>query len=306
MENASAALLRAISHGLDIVGDRWVLLILREAFYGHNRFEQFRQNTGISRATLTRRLNDLVDNDVLYKRPISSSKRVEYNFTARGLGLFGASLLAQQLEKQWREDGDPDLPSTVHTVCQQPFAAKAVCRHCRAELTPEDVHWQKIESGYSELIELSNSGNSRRTRDSQSCKSSRVANLIGDRWTLLILIACFLGTKRFDDFSQQLNIAPGILTERLKSLLSAELMSKEAYSNNPPRYEYKLTPRGRASYTFVLALRQWILEGCREQLPPANMIHAPCGHPLEPEIVCAHCDQKPWPRDVIIDNTPAR
>ncbi len=302
MENAYAAMLRTIIQGLDVVGDRWALLILREAFYGCNRFEQFRQNTGISRATLTRRLNDLVDNDVLYKRPLGSSKRVEYNFTARGLGLFGASLLAQDLENQWREEGDPESPVTVHTVCQQPFKPKAVCRHCRMELKPEDIQWQRIESGYSELIELGNSGNSRRTRDSHSGKSSRVASLIGDRWTLLILIACFLGTTRFDDFGQQLNIAPGILTERLKSLMSAGLMSRETYSSNPPRYEYTLTPKGHASYTFVIALRQWILEGCRDELPAANMIHGPCEQPLKQEIVCGHCEQKPWPRDVVIKN----
>lgn len=303
MDNAYAALLRTIIRGLDVVGDRWALLILREAFYGNNRFEQFRQNTGISRATLTRRLNDLVENDVLYKRPLGSDRRVEYNFTARGLGLFGASLLAQNLEGQWREPEDPELPIGIHTVCQQPFAPKAVCRHCRLELKPEDVHWQRIESGYNELSELGNSGTSRRTRESHSVKSSRVASLIGDRWTLLILIACFLGTKRFDDFTHQLNIAPGILTERLKSLLAADLMIKEAYSTNPPRHEYKLTTKGHASYTFVIALRQWILEGCRDELPPANMIHSPCGHPLEQEIVCAHCEQKPWPKDVVINSS---
>ena len=241
-----------------------------------------------------------MDNDVLYKRPLGSSKRVEYNFTERGLGLFGASLLAQDLENQWREESDPQPPTTVHTVCQHPFEPKAVCRHCRTELKPEDIQWQRLASGYNELIELGNSGSSRRTRESHSAKSSRVASLIGDRWTLLLLIACFLGTTRFDDFSQQLNIAPGILTERLKSLQSAGLMTRDSYSTNPPRYEYTLTPKGQASYTFVIALRQWILEGCREQLPPPNLIHGPCGQPLTQEIVCAHCEQKPWPRDVVI------
>ena len=87
----------AIVKGLDVIGDRWSLLILRDAFLGRNRFEQFRRHTGISKASLSRRLDTLIAEDVLYKHAYSSAAtRFEYKLTEKGLGLFASSMLCWQ------------------------------------------------------------------------------------------------------------------------------------------------------------------------------------------------------------------
>jgi DNA-binding HxlR family transcriptional regulator len=297
METSNARLLSKIVEGLDIVGDRWSLMILREAFYGCNRFEQFRKNTGISRATLTRRLQDLIDYDVFYKRPIRDTKHAEYNLTPRGMGLFGASLIAMKLEDQWQEDDNGKHPKLTHQTCQHTFTAIPVCDHCHQELTADDIQWQVHSDGVEELKNLSSSSSPKRSRTTKS--GSSVAELIGDRWSLLLLIAGFLGITRFDDFQKMLNIAPGMLNSRLKSLIADGMMERIPTSESHSRFKYKLTQKGRSTNNFVLALRQWILDGVKEPLPPPNMFHKPCGKPLRQQVVCEHCGEKPWPQDLV-------
>ncbi|GAA5317739.1 MAG: helix-turn-helix domain-containing protein [Candidatus Pelagadaptatus aseana] len=297
METTEARLLSKIVEGLDIVGDRWSLMILREAFYGCNRFEQFRKNTGISRATLTRRLQDLIDYDVLYKRPIRDTKHAEYNLTPRGMGLFGASLIASQLETQWQPNDTEKHPPLVHTTCHHEFIALSVCEHCHQPVTADDIQWQVRSEGVEELKNLSSSSSPKRSRASKS--GSSVAELIGDRWSLLLLIAGFLGITRFDDFQKMLNIAPGILNSRLKSLIADGMMERVDCAEGRTRHKYKLTAKGRSTNNFVLALRQWIVDGVKEPLPPPNMFHKQCGKPLRQQVVCAHCHEKPWPQDLV-------
>ena len=76
----------SLAQTLDVIGERWTLLILREAFFGKKRFEEFQKGLGIARNILTSRLNRLVDEAILEKRPIEAS-RYEYVLTAKGLDL---------------------------------------------------------------------------------------------------------------------------------------------------------------------------------------------------------------------------
>ena len=125
-----------------------------------------------------------------------------------------------------------------------------------------------------------------------------LAGLVGDRWTLLILIAAFFATRRYDDFLKQLNIAPGILVERLKNLIKAEVFVRHSYQENPPRYEYRLTTNGKSLYPFIMGLQQWIVDWLPQDAPRPNLTHKSCGEPLIVEIHCQACGEKPWPRDV--------
>jgi DNA-binding HxlR family transcriptional regulator len=77
----------SLAQTLEVIGERWTLLILRDAFLGSRRFQQFQANLGIARNILTVRLNRLVEEGILRKHPIDEGERHEYRLTAKGLDL---------------------------------------------------------------------------------------------------------------------------------------------------------------------------------------------------------------------------
>jgi DNA-binding HxlR family transcriptional regulator len=92
----------------------------------------------------------------------------------------------------------------------------------------------------------------------QNCPVARVLDVIGKRWTLLILRDLFLHkTRRFQDFQKSLSgIAPNTLSERLKSLESNGIIARKPYAEHPPRLEYHLTDKGKTLGPIVKMLRE--------------------------------------------------
>jgi DNA-binding HxlR family transcriptional regulator len=131
------------------------------------------------------------------------------------------------------------------------------------------------------------------------CSIARSLSLIGDRWTLLILRNAFLAIRRFDDFQAQLGVTRHVLADRLGRLVSAGVLTKVAYQDHPPRYEYRLTDMGRDLYPVLLALTtwgdKWLDEG---QGPPLQYVHQKCGHVFTPTMVCSTCREPVLPREV--------
>ena len=91
----------------------------------------------------------------------------------------------------------------------------------------------------------------------EPCSIARALSVIGDRWSLLIIRNAFLGTRRFDDFQQQLDVTRHLLTDRLNLLVEHGVLKKVPYQDNPPRYEYRLTTKGLELYPMILMLVQW-------------------------------------------------
>lgn len=91
------------------------------------------------------------------------------------------------------------------------------------------------------------------------CPVARALDVVGDRWTLLILRDLFLHKRRrFQDLQKSLvGVAPNTLSARLKSLESKGVLAREPYSQHPPRLEYVLTDKGRQLGPIVKALREW-------------------------------------------------
>ena len=97
-----------------------------------------------------------------------------------------------------------------------------------------------------------------RTRfDTLPCPIARGLERVGDWWTMLILRDAFYGLTRFDEFEKSLKIAPNMLTRRLHSLVEDGLMERHPYSEKPPRFEYRLTQRGRDFRPVLLAMLAW-------------------------------------------------
>src|SRR5688500_2876036 len=97
----------------------------------------------------------------------------------------------------------------------------------------------------------------KRTYEGQNCSIARALELIGERWTLLIVRDAFLGLRRFDEFRQSLGVARNVLAERLDRLVQEGVLERVAYSERPPRFEYRLTDKGRDLAVPLLALMQW-------------------------------------------------
>jgi DNA-binding HxlR family transcriptional regulator len=95
----------------------------------------------------------------------------------------------------------------------------------------------------------------RRTRfDRWPCPIARTTDLVGDWWTPLVMREAFLGRRRFEDFQRSLGVPRAVLTKRLDRLVAEGLLVKVAYEEHPPRYEYRLTEKGRAFWDVLRGL----------------------------------------------------
>ena len=96
-----------------------------------------------------------------------------------------------------------------------------------------------------------------RDYDGQNCSIARALEVVGERWTLLIVRDAFLGVRRFEQFQERLGVARNVLTDRLNRLVNEGILERVRYSERPERFEYRLTAKGRELNIALTALRQW-------------------------------------------------
>jgi DNA-binding HxlR family transcriptional regulator len=126
----------------------------------------------------------------------------------------------------------------------------------------------------------------------QACPVAKTLELVGDRWTLLIVRDLLAGPRRFQDLlASQPGIAPNILSDRVKLMEEHELITRRFYSEHPPRAEYELTAKGKELGTVVGALAAW---GTRHVYPRVRLVHADCGHAVKLGYYCPDCGE--WVR----------
>jgi DNA-binding HxlR family transcriptional regulator len=138
-----------------------------------------------------------------------------------------------------------------------------------------------------------------RTYQSQRCSVARTLELVGERWTLLIIRDAFLGVRRFGDFADRLGIARNVLQDRLERLVDAGILDRVPYQERPLRHEYRLTEMGRDLWPSIVALLQFgdkHLAG--ETGPPLLLLHRDCGGEMDERRVCRTCGKPVELRDV--------
>ncbi|TPE64596.1 helix-turn-helix transcriptional regulator [Sandaracinobacter neustonicus] len=136
LEAADCSLARALS----AVGDRWTLLILRDAFLKVRRFEAFEASLGISRRTLTERLEALVAAGIFERRPYQEKPlRHEYRLTEKGLGLYPALLALIHWGDEWVAGPEGPPVRHRHKGCGQQFRSVISCSECGEPVTARDV-----------------------------------------------------------------------------------------------------------------------------------------------------------------------
>jgi DNA-binding HxlR family transcriptional regulator len=133
-------------------------------------------------------------------------------------------------------------------------------------------------------------------RYGQHCPVAKSLDLIGERWTLLIVRDLLRGPARFQDLRSQLSgIPPKLLADRLRRMERQGLVARELYSKRPPRASYGLTDRGRGLGLVVGALAIWGRPFVGSRSGPR---HATCGHPIELQQYCPHCEERVAPGTV--------
>lgn len=121
----------------------------------------------------------------------------------------------------------------------------------------------------------------------KECGVFSAADLVGDKWTLLILREAFYGIVRFDDIRVDLNIPRSVLTNRLKKLVANNIMYREPYreDNSRTRYLYMLTPQGASLAPVIIALMQWGDHYIKKGSSPLTLLHKESGEQLKVAIV---------------------
>jgi len=127
----------------------------------------------------------------------------------------------------------------------------------------------------------------RRTRfDRWPCPIARTTDLVGDWWTPLVMREAFLDRRRFEDFQRSLGVPRAVLTKRLDRLVEDGLLQKIPYEEHPPRYEYRLTEKGRAFWDVLAAMWRWGSDWLwDENDPPLILVDHETGREVRPLVV---------------------
>jgi DNA-binding HxlR family transcriptional regulator len=135
----------------------------------------------------------------------------------------------------------------------------------------------------------------KRDYEGQNCSIARTLELVGERWSLLIIRDAFRGVRRFDQLQASLGIASNVLSSRLDRLVDAGILERVRYQERPDRYEYLLTDKGRELRVPLLALMHWGDRHLAPDGPPVIVEHDGCGGALATRVVCSVCGAEPAP-----------
>ncbi len=138
----------------------------------------------------------------------------------------------------------------------------------------------------------------------ESCSVARAMDILGERWTMLIMREAFYGVRRFSDIQRNLGIARNILSTRLQTLVRSGILERRRYQEEPERFEYRLTQAGRDLYPAVIAIMKWGDEHLAEEAGPPVVLRHSCGELVDPVLVCDHCGGALHPHDVTPEPGP--
>ena len=137
-----------------------------------------------------------------------------------------------------------------------------------------------------------------RTYTSESCPIARSLEVVGERWTLLIIRDAFYGVRRFSDFHGHLGIPRAVLSERLAFLVGQDVLVKVAGPNG--RDEYELTARGLRLWPTMWALIGWGNENFYDATKRRTYRHDGCGGTIRQDGVCSGCGQLPDANELVV------
>jgi DNA-binding HxlR family transcriptional regulator len=141
--------------------------------------------------------------------------------------------------------------------------------------------------------------------DDMQCPVARSLERVGEWWTILILREAFYGSKRFDEFQKNLDIATNMLSRRLSGLVEEGLLQRRRYCDKPPRYEYVLTQRGRDFRPVMLTLIDWGNKNFAPEGVSAQLVDRATGERVDLMLVDRNTGKPITPADHVVLPGPA-
>jgi DNA-binding HxlR family transcriptional regulator len=293
----------AIGHALLVLGDQWNVLILQRAFLTHTRrFADWRDQLGMSESVLSGRLRELVAAHLLTPTPYRTEgrSRNEYRLTPRAIELWTFLVSIWAWERTW-VDLPPGTPELVHDLCGTRILPELGCARCgRAPVTARDTATTRRPG--TTFAQVAVARHHRRTVRDRIPRTPlsyfpETLEILGDRWSTVVLAAAFLRVRRFADFEAELGVAPSILSDRLRRFVELDVLTQTAGSNG--RREYRLTAKGLAFFPVYAFLADWAQRWYSDVAPAdLTMVHTACGDTLVPFLECSAC-HRPLRRDEV-------
>jgi DNA-binding HxlR family transcriptional regulator len=287
----------SIGRAMGVLGDRWTLLILRDAFLRcTRRFTGWRDSLRISDPVLARRLRDLVGAGILRRVPYSTApERYEYLLTEAGLELWSLLVAIWGWERSWVDGRAATPPDLVHERCGKPVRPQLACADCGAVVGARDTAAERAPGFGAER----NAPPRPRRRSHRAGEPSGPAPpfsetmaLLGDRWTTVMLAAAFLRTRRFGEFERALGVPPTLLTQRLRTLVQLGVLRRVPSGGRASIHEYRLTEKGLAFFPVMVLVARWANRWMPTPAgPPVRISHPACGAALEPVLHCDACGE---------------
>lgn len=280
----------SVTRALNLIGDRWTLLLLYGLFLGVGRYSELLEMTGMARSVLAGRLQRLEKAGLLLRhRYQQNPPRDEYRLSERGQDLHDVACAVIAWDRRWHYDPKSPMHRLRHAGCGREFTPLLRCAACGGQVHAREMEWRP-GPGAGLDPHPGPRAHRRSSIDAEDigfAQLPRSFEILGDRWTAMTVAAAFYRHHRFGEFQQALGIASNILSERLGRLVERGVLER----SDDVREGYRLTERGLDLFPIIVTLIRW---GDRwfagRKGPPLLLFHRGCGRPLRAVVACDRCD----------------
>jgi DNA-binding HxlR family transcriptional regulator len=244
---------------------------------------------------LTDRLKKLSQLAIFRQVAPGLSQRKEYRLTKMGFDLYPSFIALMQFGDRWLSKGKPPPLTLIHTTCRCDSHPVVTCSHCGESVGARDAKYR--DGPGAGRCPAKPGRNTRRPSEGsrfvlgRPSSVSRALEIIGDKWSFMVVREGFFGNRRYDKILTELAIAPNILTDRLNRLVTSGILYRKQYQSSPDRYEYLLSDMGRDLYGPFIAMLQWGDRWLSKGKPPLILTHLKCGHDFQPSVDCNRCNK---------------
>ncbi len=288
----------SIARALDEIGDMWSLLILQEIFLGVHTFTALGKTLGASKTVLTSRLASLEQVNCIKKVNVSSTaNKSEYHLTEKSIELYPVALMALQWEREFYPTDNNRAIQLTHSLCGKSCWPSCHCANCQQVIQSGQVAYSPGPgAGLDERLVKTRRRSSITSHNVVSTGNvfKNLVHIVGDRWTANLIALAYHGCSRFSQFHSELPVASNILADRLEFLVQEGVFCQAAYQQNPLRFDYQLTDKGKALYPYFITLLQWGDKWCGDGIAvkPMELTHNTCFNLLRAVVVCNQCKQE--------------
>jgi len=280
--------------------------MLRDAFRGTRRFDDWRVTLGVPRTVLSSRLARLTRGGILVRSELNGQGGAEYRLTAAGLDLWTLLIAIWAWETRWAPNPGLHRHRLVHLDCGQSIRPVPSCTTCHEELSAYVTRAERGPgAGRGSLLRPASNGSGAGHYDGAVVFSTQTTRILSDRWTSALVAQAFRGAHTPAEFAATLDVAEDEVRDRLQQLVELELLETTPASDGSGN-RYRLTAKGIDHYPISLELIRWGDQWLADASgPPVIIRHTTCGGVVGLEWRCSHCGGKLERRRVRLESEAA-